>query len=146
MYNKYFNASSWSALALVCGLVISPLAAARCGCPDDGHGAPNRAFGLGESFPQATDLAVNPAWQVYEFERDGIRYVQVNDQYGTVRAAVGRIDNTFWVMPLGADADRVLQPNEEWPIGQGTVLVQNSDLLVVQSIVSGQTRWLIQAP
>ncbi len=144
MYNKSFNASSWSALALVCGLVISPLAAAKCGCPDDGHGAP--AFGLGESFPQATDLAVNPAWQVYEFERDGVRYVQINDQYGTVRAAVGRIDNTFWVMPLGVDADRVLLPNEELPIGQGTVLVQTSDLLVVQSIVSGQTRWLIQAP
>ena len=74
-----------SAAVLLCALVASPFASAACGCPSDGHG--NGKFsgsGLGESFPMSADLAADPAWQVYEFERDGVRYVQVNDKAGRV--------------------------------------------------------------
>lgn len=146
MYKQSFNASSLSVLALICGLFASPLAAAKCGCPDDGHGAPKMAFGLGEAFPQAPDLAADPGWQVYEFERDGIRYVQINDASGTVRAAVGRIDDTLWVMPIGTDADRVLLPDANRPIGQGAVLVDTGDLRVVLNSRLGQAVWSIRAP
>jgi hypothetical protein len=146
MYKQSFNASSWSALALICGLLASPFAAAKCGCPDDGHGAPKIGFGLGETFPQAPDLAADPGWQVYEFERDGIRYVQINDASGTVRAVVGRVGDSFLVMPLGTDADRVLLPDASRPIGQAAVLVRTSDLLVAIRNQAGQAYWVIRAP
>jgi hypothetical protein len=144
MYKQSLKAISCSAIALICGLVASQPAAAKCGCPDDGHGAPKLSSGLGESFPDAPDLAPNPAWAVYEFERDGIRYVQMNDQYGTVHAAVGRIDDTFWVMPLGTDVERVSVPGDAWPIGQGTVLVSNGDIEVVVYVNAGVASWRVR--
>lgn len=57
--------------------------------------------------PPATNLAVDPAWRVYAFERDGVQYLQVNDANGLVRAAIGRISETTWVMPIGTDVNRI---------------------------------------
>lgn len=154
MYTQSNQASSQSVVRLgavlwfgLClGLGVSPDAAAKCGCPDDGHGAPKVDIGLGESFPQAPDLAPDPAWQVYQFERDGIRYVQINDANGNVRAAVGRIDNTFWVMPIGSDADRVSIRDVALPWSQSSVLVANQELHVALRVQSGLVYWRIGAP
>lgn len=98
------------ALVLGLALIASPLASFAC-CPGDGN-SPQKAasVGLGETHPIAVDLAADATWSVYEFQRDGIRYVQANDSAGTVRAAVGRIGDTFWVLPIGTDADRVQVP------------------------------------
>ncbi len=142
---KSSNALSLSLIALIFGFAASQPVAAKCGCPDDGHGSPKLSIGLGESFPDAPDLAPSPEWAVYEFERDGIRYVQMNDQTGTVRAAVGRIDDTFWVMPLGTDVERVRLPDDAWPIGQGTVIAQTADLQVVLNINAGLAYWRVRA-
>ncbi len=142
---KSSNALSLSVIGLIFGFVASQPVAAKCGCPDDGHGKPKVEIGLGESFPNAPDLAPSPAWAVYEFERDGIRYVQINDQSGTVRAAVGRIDDTFWVMPLGTDVNRVSLPGEAWPIGQGTVIAQTADFQVVLHVNAGLAYWRVTA-
>lgn len=136
-------------LAAVLGfsaLTASPLASAQCGCPSDGHGAPKAATGLGQEFPQAPDLAADAAWQVYEFERDGIRYVQVNDRNGAVRAAAGRIGNTFWAMPIGSDADRVAVQGDAAPTGAPQVLFRSSDVEVVLYRDGSHQRWLIRSP
>lgn len=146
MYTKSFKALSLTAMGLVFGLTASQEAFARCGCPEDGHGQPKLSIGLGESYPVALDLAADPAWAVYEFERDGVRYVQVNDQFGEVRAAVGRIDGTFWVMPIGSDADRVSVPGDTLPAGHGVVLARTADTMVVRYRSGGQTQWVIRAP
>jgi hypothetical protein len=146
MYTQSFHTLSWSVIGLCFGLALSSPAAAKCGCPDDGHGKPKLETGLGEAFPQAPDLAPDRAWQVYEFERDGIRYVQINDAYGRVRAAVGRIDDTFWVMPIGKDADRVNAYGNGRSIGQTKVLVRNGDLEVVLKMHKGAAYWRIGAP
>lgn len=101
---------SRSTLALGLALLAMPLASLAC-CPSDGNNPQKLAsVGLGESFPVAADVAADSTWKVYEFQRDGIRYVQANDSAGAVRAAVGRIGDTFWVLPIGADADRVSVP------------------------------------
>lgn len=60
--------------------------------------------GLGQAWPNATDVSVSPHYHVYVFVRDGIRYVQVNDLNGTVRAAVAIADNVVLVLPVGVDA------------------------------------------
>mgnify|MGYP003422914816 FL=1 len=143
-----------SAAVLLCALIASPFASAACGCPSDGHGNGKLSgSGLGESFPMSADLAVDPAWQVYEFERDGIRYVQVNDKAGRVRVAVGRIDDTFWVLPIGSDADRVSLGSRPLAVGKGVKpmlrsirgksIYRSNDLEVVLHRNGDQDRWVI---
>jgi hypothetical protein len=134
-----------SSVMLFAGAVFASSAAnAKCGCPGDGNWIQSASRGLGESFPAATDLAADPAWQVYEFQRDGVRYVQVNDAGGTVRAAVGRIGGTAWVMPIGIDADRVAVPGDAAPAGVPSVLYRGADVEVVRYQDGSQTRWLIR--
>lgn len=141
----HLSRSTCAAFALLaCAAVVSPAAWAKCGCPDDGHWDPAASRGLGESFPVAVDLAADPAWQVYEFQRDGVRYVQVNDSAGTVRAAAGRIGGTAWVMPIGADADRVSVPGDAVPAGVPSVLYRGPDVEVVRYQDGSVTRWQIR--
>lgn len=123
--------------------VASPLVSAQC-CPGSGHGVPKASSGLGESYPDAVDLAVDPSWQVYEFEKGGIQYVQINDRYGAVRAAVGRIEEMFWVLPIGDDAERVLVPGDGAPVGLPKVLYRSQDVEVVLYQDGTQHRWVIQ--
>lgn len=135
------------ALALVvlfAALLVSP--AARACCPDDGKGSPKAAArGLGQTFPMAEDLAQDSPWAVYEFERDGISYVQVNDSLGAVRAAVGRIGTTMWVLPIGGDADRVAVPGESLPSGAAQVIYRSSTLEVIRFSGSNGDAWTIRA-
>jgi hypothetical protein len=63
--------------------------------------------GLGQAWPNATDVSVSSHYHVYVFVRDGIRYIQVNDLSGTVLGAVAVADNEVLVMPVGADAQYV---------------------------------------
>ncbi|WP_266167841.1 hypothetical protein [Dyella subtropica] len=66
--------------------------------------------GLGQSWPNAPDVSANPHWHVYVFERDGIRYVQVNDLGGKVRAAFATANGELLVLPMGEDAQVVIRP------------------------------------
>lgn len=137
--------SACAAFALLaCTVVVSPVVWADCGCPGDGHWNPAASRGLGESFPAAVDLAADAAWQVYEFQRDGVRYVQINDSAGIVRAAAGRIGGTAWVMPIGTDADRVAVPGDAVPAGVPSVLYRGPDVEIVRYQDGSQTRWVIR--
>ncbi|MCI2243822.1 hypothetical protein L3067_04265 [Xanthomonas sp. PPL568] len=129
---------------MVIGLLVAgvPAAAFAC-CPSGGSGSPGSvpaAKGLGESAPQAANLSADPEWGVYEFARDGINYLQINDSRGAVRAAVGRIDATAWVMPMGSDVDRVTVAASS---SAGTV-VYTSDRFVVRALKgSDGVSWII---
>jgi hypothetical protein len=91
-------------------------------------------------------LADAAAWQVYEFERGGIRYTQINDRAGNVRAAVGRIGDTFWAMPICSDADRVAVQGEVAPAGTPQVLLRSNEVEVVLYRDGAQQRWLVRSP
>lgn len=70
--------------------------AAQACCLDGGHGAPAAAAaGLSEALPKARNLALDPAWRIYEFSRDGVTCLQINDATDTVRAAVVRVNDTL---------------------------------------------------
>jgi hypothetical protein len=141
----HFSRSACARLALLaCALLVSPTAWAKCSCPDDGRDSPAASRGLGESFPEAVDLAADPAWQVYEFQRDGVRYVQINDSAGTVHAAAGRIGGTAWVMPIGTDADRVTVPGDATPAGVPSLMYRGPDVEVVRYQDGSQSSWLIR--
>ena len=125
-------------------LAISP--ASAC-CPSGGVGEPVPSNGLGQTHPPSTDLAPDSPWQVYQFERDGIRYLQVNDSAGVVRIAVGRIQDTFWVLPIGSDADHVALPGASTPSsGSTTTIYAGPDVEVVLFEDGVRQRWWIRRP
>lgn len=63
------------------------------------------ATGLGQSWPNASDVSSSPRWHVYVFVKDGVRYIQVNDLNGKVRGAFATANGQFLVLPVGADAE-----------------------------------------
>jgi len=65
------------------------------------------ATGLGQSWPNTTDVSLSPHYHVYLFVRDGIRYIQINDANGTVRGAVATAGGQTLVLPIGTDASSV---------------------------------------
>ncbi|MFC5739953.1 hypothetical protein [Dyella tabacisoli] len=69
-----------------------------------------QASGLGQSWPNARDVSASPNWHVYVFERDGVRYVQVNDLNGTVRGAFATAQGQYLVLPVGTDAQLIGTP------------------------------------
>lgn len=62
------------------------------------------ATGLGQAWPNASDVSSSPRFHVYVFIRDGVRYIQVNDLNGKVRGAFAAANGQFLVLPVGSDA------------------------------------------
>lgn len=88
-----------SRLAIVSGVIALALStSATAQAPETG---------LGQSWPNATDVSLSPHYHVYLFVRDGIRYIQVNDANGTVRGAVATAGGQTLVLPIGTDASSV---------------------------------------
>ncbi|MCW0422658.1 hypothetical protein [Xanthomonas sacchari] len=114
------------AIVVAAGLALSFQAQAQSCCPSGGHGVVGK--GLGESVPKALNLATDSAWRVYEFSRDGVNYLQINDASGVVRAAVGRIGKTLWVLPMGSDVGRVSLTAS--PAVQSRVIYRTADVVV----------------
>ncbi|WP_369916504.1 hypothetical protein AB8810_10965 [Xanthomonas sp. NCPPB 3005] len=113
---------------------------AQC-CPSGGTVPGAKATtGMGEASPSAKNVSSDPAWGVYQFTRDGIDYVQVNDVYGAVRAAVGRAGDVSWVMPMGVDADRVtITQSAEI----GSVIYSSDDFIVRVVKGSDKPSWIV---
>lgn len=76
--------------------------------------------GLGQSWPNTTDVSTSPNYHVYVFERGGTRYVQVNDANGTVRGAFARTAYSLVGLPIGVDASRLATPDEPLPAPAST--------------------------
>lgn len=144
MQKHIFSNTAVSAALFVVSMLMSSQVFAQC-CPGGG-GAPKPTSGLGQSFPLAADLAVDPQWQVYEFERGGIRYTQINDSAGNVRAAVGRVDDVFWVMPIGGDADRVFVDALPVLSGQRKVLYRTNEVEVILHSTATGDYWEVVHP
>lgn len=110
-----------AAMALLAGVAVAgPAMAGNRG-----------ANGLGQAWPNAQDVSSSPRWHVYVFERDGIRYVQINDLNGNVRAAFATQGGTFLVLPIGSDAANVATPQDPQPAPentQGEVVYRDSDV------------------
>lgn len=80
--------------------------ALACAAPAFGQTAAP-ATGLGQAWPNTTDVSASPHWHVYVFRLHGIKYVQINDRNGTVHAAIGTAGGTSIVLPVGVDAQNV---------------------------------------
>ena len=123
---------------LLAGVLLGPQAWACC--PTGTGGAPAKS-GLGEAYPSTVDLAPDSAYDVYAFELDGIRYMQVNDS-GQVQFAVGYIGPTIWAVPAGVNASRVRLPGDPLPAGHG-VVVYSGDITVTRYATADGEVWVV---
>lgn len=108
----------------LCASAASVLLAALLSAPAFAH--PSPATGLGQAWPNAADVSVSPHYHVYVFVRDGIRYIQVNDLNGTVRAAVAVADRVVLVLPAGVDAAYVSTQRAQIPGAAGETVYRDS--------------------
>jgi hypothetical protein len=93
-------------LGLIAGIVALPaMAQAQAG-------ASQPQPTLGQSWPRMADVSAAPGWHVYVFVQDKVKYIQINDLVGNVRAAVATANGYYLVLPLGADARRVSTPTQ----------------------------------
>lgn len=105
--------------------------------------------GLGEKWPNATDVSVSPNWHVYAFDKNGTRYIQINDGSGTVRAAIARTPYTVVSLPIGSDAANVSTPTEPLPAPASqasTLLYQDSSLKVFVAPQANGTARMMAVP
>ena len=125
-------------------LLLAPALPAFAGacCPSGGNGIVGTT-GLGESSPDAFNVSTDSRWAVYQFARGGVDYTQINDAAGNVRAAVGNIGNTAWVLPLGNDADRVLLPGDTIPAGTRRSIYKSFKIEVIEIDAVNGLYWLV---
>lgn len=64
--------------------------------------------GLGQSWPNVPDVSRNGSFHAYVFERNGIRFIQINDSNGAVRGAVAYVAGEVLTLPIGLDAGNVV--------------------------------------
>ncbi|MEW9624334.1 hypothetical protein [Rhodanobacter geophilus] len=70
------------------------------------------ATGLGQSWPNASDVSTNPNFHVYVFAMGGVEYIQVNDLNGNVLGSVGTAGGQFITLPIGRFAQQVVTPSQ----------------------------------
>ncbi len=141
-------------LTLTAGMFLPAVASAQAAqsttcCSSDPHGVTIASKGLGEPAPQALNESQDASWRAFEFMRDGIWYLQVNDLSGNVHAIIGNVDTVFWTLPSGIDANRVSTPQRRLLIPTNaprTVVYRKPNLLLVAYSTAGGVIWSIEAP
>jgi len=96
--------------------------------------------GLGQAWPNAQDVSRSPQFHVYVFSRDGVRYIQVNDLSGNVRAAFATANGQFLVLPAGVDASHATT-TQALPATSTSESVYNDG--VVQVVVRSSDKGLV---
>ncbi|HUA80464.1 MAG TPA: hypothetical protein VL997_08845, partial [Dyella sp.] len=97
------------------------------------------ASGLGQSWPNAPDRSASPYWHAYVFERHGVRYIQINDRNGTVHAAIGRVGDTLFALPVGMDAQHVGITTTQRAGASSQTVYQDDTIIVTASPQSDGT-------
>lgn len=103
--------------------------------------------GLGQSWPNASDVSASSAYHVFVFERLGTRYVQVNDLHGNVRGAFAYAGDDIMGLPIGVDATRLATPSERAAVrAAGTrTVVYRDDTITVTVVTSPSGITYLQA-
>jgi len=77
--------------------------------------------GLGQAWPNATDMSTSSNYHVWVFLINGIQYIQVNDVNGNVLGGVGNAGSgAYFVLPVGQFAQQVSTPQQTAPATSAT--------------------------
>lgn len=97
--------------------------------------------GLGMRMPNAPDVSLNRNFHVYEMEKDGVAYVQINNRNNDIVTAIAMTGDGFSQLPIGyLAANKVLLPRSQQSISQqyGVVAPQAQAMGDGQCPCSGQ--------
>lgn len=126
-----------AALTSLFALCASPMAFAQTATP---------STGLGQAWPNATDVSASPNWHVYVFVLNGVKYVQLNDLNGTVHAAVATANGTLMALPVGVDAQNVTTSTQPAsPTNSSTQTVYNDGTTTITATPQSSGATLIKA-
>ncbi len=64
----------------------------------DDHGTEQARRDFLHSGHPLSDANIGPDWHVQTFERDGVTFYQISDQYGRIQLFVGELDGQFWIL------------------------------------------------
>lgn len=95
----------FSSQAMFAGLLISALSTPAWAVDPP-------SAGLGQSWPNTTDVSRTPDLHAYVFMLRGVKYVQINDANGNVLGAVGTANGEFITLPIGRFSSLVSTPQE----------------------------------
>ena len=102
--------------------------------------------GLGQAWPNATDVSANPHWHVYVFQKDGIRYVQVNDLNGGVHGAIATAGGQVLVLPIGRDSQNVTTATSTTTSSSSETVYSDSQVTITATPLStGATQLSVAA-
>ncbi|MDR3445270.1 MULTISPECIES: hypothetical protein [Dyella] len=107
------------------------------------------ASGLGQSWPNASDVSSSPSFHAYTFTLGGIQFVQINDLNGNVLGAVGSANGQFITLPVGLFSQLVATPQQApavsttaTPTSTPTTVYQDSATTVTATPLSDGTMQL----
>ncbi|XRD86147.1 hypothetical protein ISN73_07095 [Dyella acidisoli] len=105
--------------------------------------------GLGQSWPNARDVSLNPHYHAYRFLSHGITYIQINDSVGNTIGAVADAGGQFIVLPIGHE-ESVATPQEAAttsnvaaPAGASSVVYNDGSSTVTATPMTDGTTTLI---
>lgn len=111
---------------------------------------PVASSGLGQAWPQVPNASVAPGWRAYAFVSNGVKYIQINDNGGTIHAAVAASNGQFLVLPMGVDAQRVSTPQQPLKAASSapTVTVYSDSTVKITGTAQadGTTLWTASSP
>jgi len=108
------------------------------------------ATGLGQSWPNATDVSRDTHYHAYAFVLNGIKYVQINDANGNVLGAIGTSNGQFITLPVGRYAQHVHTPQQPASVSAATpitapVVVYQDDTTQITAAAQSDGTMMIQA-
>ncbi|CBA14786.1 hypothetical protein [Xanthomonas albilineans] len=111
-------------LNLILAAILLSIAASTASA---GSSKPNPADlipGMGESVPSGVkNISLSPKFKVYKFEKDGLRYVQVNSLKDEILSITIVTPGVQTILPLGRAAEgamAVVNDDKQRPIGMVT--------------------------
>ena len=101
------------------------------------------SMGLGQAWPNTTDVSLSPDFHAYVFMLGGVEYVQVNDINGNVLGAIGTANGQFITLPIGRFSQYVTTPQEPAalasvgrPINNPTTVYQDASTRITATPLS----------
>lgn len=131
--------------AMVATALLLTAAPTLAKAQQDWHG--NEQQALGYLTPTTRNLSLDENWKVYQFDRDGITYLQVHDRNDNVHAVIGRLDDVFWALPAGKPSARTSLPSWRLKISEDaipTVVYVDGDFSLVHYVDDVSSVWSVE--
>lgn len=133
------------AIVMTTTALLLAIAPAVAKAQQDWNGS--EAQGVGHPQPSTANLSISDSWKAYRFERDGIRYYQVNDLNDNVHVVIGRVGDIMWALPAGKPSARTSLPSWRLKISEEavpTIVYLDEDVSLIHFQDGINTIWSVE--